>query len=245
MRIGLSSAAGRSRPRSRRLEKGATTYFITGGVEMRDARATRRVLGPGETVVVSNLQLSAGTFVPGQDAYGTKTSEQTYLLLPGGEYRVAYVFESAQTNIEREPVWHGKAASGELTVTVRPPVPAEGLEGSFQLAKSNFFVGELIYATLNLRSTSAKPVSFANGGDYFNGRDARYRFTAADEAGRPVPDPLLNHPGVGGGPGGPRTLKRGETFSDQVLVNLYLNFTNAGHYTLVCHRTLSWLSRAN
>ncbi|MGD1085162.1 MAG: HEAT repeat domain-containing protein, partial [Verrucomicrobiota bacterium] len=221
------------------LGEGRTTYFITGGVEMRDARATRRVLGPGETVVVSNLQLSAGTFVPGQDSYGTKTSEQTYLLLPGGEYRVAYVFESAQTNIEGEPVWNGKAASGELTVTVRPPVPAEGLEGSFQLAKSNFFVGELIYATLNLRSTSAKPVSFANGGDYFNGRDARYSFTAADEAGRPVPDPLLNHPGVGGGPGGARTLKRGETFSDQVLVNLYLNFTNAGHYTLICHRTLS------
>jgi hypothetical protein len=231
----------RSRPLSPRitpLGEGRTTYFITGGVEMRDARASRRVLGPGETVVVSNLQLSAGTFVPGQDSYGTKTSEQTYLLLPGGQYRVAYVFESAQTNIEREPVWHGKAASGELTVTVRPPAPGAGLKASFQLAKTNFFVGELIYATLNMRCTNAKPVSFDNGGNYFNGRDQRYSFTATDEAGRPVPDPLLNHPGEGGGPGGPLTLKPGGTFSDRVLVNLYLNFTNAGHYTLVCHRTL-------
>jgi beta-lactamase regulating signal transducer with metallopeptidase domain/HEAT repeat protein len=225
-------------PRITPLGEGRTTYFITGGVEMQDARATRRVLGPGETVVVSNLPLSAGTFVPGQDLYGTKTSEQTYLLLPGGKYRVAYVFESAQTNIEREPVWHGKASSGELTVTVRQPAPGAGLKASFQLPKTNFFVGELIYATLNLRCTNAKPVSFANGADYFNGRDARYSFTATDEAGRPVPDPLLNHPGVGGGPGGPLTLKPGATFSDRVLVNLYLKFTNAGHYTLVCHRTL-------
>ena len=231
----------RSRPLTPRitpLGEGRTTYFITGGVEMQDARATRRVLRPGETVVVSNLPLSAGTFVPGQDSYGTKTSELTYLLLPGGKYRVAYVFESAQTNIEREPVWHGKTASGELTVTVRPPAPGAGLKASFQLPKTNFFVGELIYATLNLRCTNAKPVSFANGGDYFNGRDARYSLTAADEAGRPVPDPLLNHPGAGGGPGGPLTLKPGATFSDRVLVNLYLNFTNAGRYTLVCHRTL-------
>jgi beta-lactamase regulating signal transducer with metallopeptidase domain/HEAT repeat protein/peroxiredoxin len=233
----------RSRPLSPQitpLGEVRTTYFITGGVEMRDARASRRILGPEETVVVSNLPLSTGSFIPGQDSYGTKTSEWTYLLLPGGKFRVAYVFESAQTNIEREPAWHGKAASGELTVTVRQPAPVAGLEGSFQLPKTNFFVGELIYATLNLRSTNAKPVSFANGGDFdFDGRHTRYSFTATDESGRPVPDPLLKPTGSGGGPGGPLTLKRGETFSDRVLVNLYLNFTNAGHYTLVCHRTLS------
>lgn len=212
-------------------------------------------LDPGKSVAFDDLPLEAFTFRPGQKDYGTQTTRQAWWLMAGSAYRVTFAFENGQAEVGGQKVWTGRAESEAVTVRVEPPAFDAGtLPGEFVAEKADgvkadpakadadkagYFVGEPIYVTLRVTNKGKSPISFPDGGDYRGtGRHERFTVRAWDAAGRQVPDPIKPS-GFGGGLGGDRTIRPGETYTDAVLVNLWCPLTKPGQYTVECRRTVN------
>ena len=216
-----------------------------GGDEMARLPAESFTLDPGKSITFDDLPLEAFSYRPGQTDYGTQTTRQTSWLMPASTYWVRFAFENGQAEVGGRKVWTGRATSDAVFVRVDPPafdagtLPGEFVAEKTGTAKADYSVGEPVYVSFRVTNKGKAPISFPDGGDYRGtGRHDRFTVKAWDAAGRMVPDPVKPS-GFGGGLGGDRTIRPGETYTDSVLVNLWCALTEPGRYTVEGGRSLS------
>jgi hypothetical protein len=205
-------------------------------------------LEPGQSLTLPDMPLvENGYCSAGCENYHGLTHRTTWWLLPENTYRIRFFYENEQAEVAGKKVWTGKTESGPLTLRVTAlPLDDFKVKGGFSLMilKDEYFVGEPIYVIFEVTNTGEIPFSFASGGDYrSSGRHDRFSFTAVDENGEAVPDPIarfrINGAIPGGGIGGEALAKPGKTYSERLLVNQWCAFTQPGRYTITCKRMLN------
>lgn len=225
--------------------KGAeATYSLSGGESLKTMGTELLMLQAGESLTLPDLPLVENSFCARRDDYNGRTTRLTWWLLPESTYRVRFSYDNEQTDVAGRKVWVGKAASGTLTIRVTSPALDDfNLAGTFSLAtpKDEYFVGEPLYVIFEVTNNGNTPFEFPVSGFGVTGRRMRFSFTAIDENGETVPDPIKEPQMCSmGGIGSRAIVKPGETYSERrVLVNAWCAFTKPGRYTITCKRRLS------
>ena len=216
------------------------SYSLTGAQDLKTVSTDVRVLKAGEALVLADLPLHEFSFCDGHDDYSGKTTVCRWMLMPDSVYRVSYSFENDASEVAQRKLWTGKAVSAGLEIRMtRPSADGFGLAGVFSLPKTDYFLFEPIHAEFRLTNKGNAQVRFPTGCDYAGtGRHERFSFTAVDDKGVRVKDPVIPS-GMGGGLGGNMGVKPGETYTEMLLVNQWCAFERPGKYTLTCKRTVN------
>lgn len=190
-------------------------------------------LEPGELRVLGDTTLGERAFADGRLRTGR------YHLHPGSTVRARIRYANDQAVIEGRPAWVGSVVSDAFTIQVNEwHLEGVALAGTFRPERREYAFGEPIYAVMEVMNVGTVPVEFPVGGDYrATGRPDRYVFTATDEAGDPVPDPVQTAARGGGGIGGYHRLGPGEVFRDRLLLNQWCRFEAPGTYRVTGRRT--------
>jgi hypothetical protein len=121
----------------------------------------------------------------------------------------------------------------------------EGARVRLEFDKQQYLVGESVLAHYVIENTGEKPFTFSFGGDYRgSGRPNRFHVAVVDEAGRTLPDPLVNPPDFGG-MGGNVTVERGKPGVLSLKIERFCKFEQAGRHTVRVSHDLGWVERAN
>ena len=151
--------------------------------------------------------------------------------------KLFFIFSLCSLALCLSPVRADDQAKASQPVTT-PASEGIKLEGSFSLPKKTYFLGEPMETNFTVVNKGQAAVCFRTGGDYRNsGRHDRYSIKAVDEHGQAVPDPARPS-GMGGGVGSSATVNPGDSYTENVLVNLWCAFSKPGKYTITCKRTL-------
>lgn len=110
----------------------------------------------------------------------------------------------------------------------------EILKAELTLDKKVYDIGEPIIGMLTLRNVGKEPIEMATGGDYRSGREMRFKIEVTDERGKRLYDPLWLkvHSGLLGGLGSGVTIKPGEIWTHNVLLNKYTAPRERGRYRI-------------
>ena len=201
-----------------------------------------------DAMVLAQGQEKEFSAVPLQSSYeafrggaGADEAGVGFWLLPSSSTcEIAFTMENQQAFADGQPLWLGKATSGKIAVTTAPAsLDGFHVEARFTLPKTDYFLGEPIYATFTATNHGSDAIQFPTGGDYTPGRHWRFSIVATDAAGHQLPLPDSGDEVTGGGLGGDSELKTGESYSEQVLLNPYCAFTEPGQYAIDCQRTLN------
>jgi len=115
---------------------------------------------------------------------------------------------------------------------------AGDVRGAFRLKHQEYCVGEPILVEFSVTNDTETEYSFSVGGDYRgNFRDMRFSFQVNDKTDRPFNQKLLDNWGVG--LGGTTTLKPGETYVSDQLLNVWVHLLPPGEYNVRCERKLA------
>jgi hypothetical protein len=196
-------------------------------------------IAPGERLALPPRNLEERSYYPGQTDYGDSTTLRRHWLLPESTYRVSFTFANRQAELGGKAVWTGAATSGAATVKVTASLEGLKIKAGFELAQTEFALGEPIWVTFRVTNEGDKPFAFVVGGDYrFTGRHERFSISAVDELGEKVPDPIPD-PSRGDGISWEPKVELGKPYTEELLVNRRCAFSKPGRYTLTCRRTLN------
>jgi len=106
--------------------------------------------------------------------------------------------------------------------------------------KTNFLIGESIFANYVISNGGGSVVRVSTGGDYRGGTRAhRFNVTAVRSDGYIAPDPEPFQWRMGGF-GGDRDLRSGSNWFEHVRIARYCEITEPGDYTLTVFHDLGW-----
>jgi len=110
------------------------------------------------------------------------------------------------------------------------------------LDKPEYFLGENILLHYGLTNGGEKPLTISWGGDGRTpgaNRPLRFKVVATDAEGNRVEDPFPSVMNFGGF-GGDRELEPGQTFWQSLALSRFVNFLEAGTYTVRVYHDLGW-----
>jgi len=123
------------------------------------------------------------------------------------------------------------------TAQSRPQVPEGARVALVFDAGNTSTLGDVIELDFVRSNVSTTAFTYGTGGDYRGTVPTRYKWSAVDESGTPIPlEGIQTFGGLVGGFGGPRALAPGNQYRERLRVQNYIRITRPGTFTLRVRR---------
>lgn len=137
------------------------------------------------------------------------------------------------------------ATRGAPPIAQKIQVVPDGARVTLVPRRADYFLGENIIADFRVENAGKTPFSISVGGDYRGGTRAdRFKVSARDAQGNPVPDPNPTESNFGG-LGGSISVAPGGNWTQTLALLPYLRFETPGEYQITAQHDLGWKASAD